>query len=142
MWGSLAWRYPTVVPCLYSGIPVAGYEMSPLPGQLDKLQHIMLDSHPPCSGYLLQLSIKCNIIKFWKYIFLYLVSYSLWCGDITTPGSSMRCSYSLRCRDMITSSVIPTHLIVFEQQMSTTLILTNCDMLAKWTKIFLSIARR
>ena len=54
VWGSLAWRYQTVVPCLYSLIPVVGHEMSPLPGWLDKLQHIMLDSYPLCSGYLLQ----------------------------------------------------------------------------------------
>ena len=55
VWGSLAWRYPTVVACLYSLISVLGDEISPLPGQLDKLQHIMLESHTPCSGYLLQL---------------------------------------------------------------------------------------
>ena len=106
-------------------IPVLGEEISPLPGWLDKLQHIMLDSYLLCCGYLLQLSIKCNIIiKFWKYIFLYLVSYSLWCRGITT------------------SFVVSTHLNVFEEQMTTTLILANCGMLAKWTKIFLSIARR
>ena len=49
VWGSLAWRCQTVVPYLYSLIPVVGYEMSPLPWQLDKLQHIMLESYPLCS---------------------------------------------------------------------------------------------
>ena len=78
VWGSLAWRYQTVVPCLYSLIPVVGYEMSPLPWQLDKLQHIMLDSYPLCSGYLLQLSIKCNLIKFLEiYIFIPCQLFSL-----------------------------------------------------------------
>ena len=75
VWGSLAWRCQTVVPYLYSLIPVVGHEMSPLPGWLYKLQHIMLDSYPLCSGYLLQLSIKCNLIKFLEiYIFYTLLA--------------------------------------------------------------------
>ena len=50
------------MPCLYTLIPVLGEKISPLPGWLDKLQHIMLKSYPLCSGYLLQLSIKFGII--------------------------------------------------------------------------------
>ena len=66
VWGSLAWRYQTVVPYRDSLIPVLGEEISPLPGWLDKLQHIMLDSYLLCCGYLLLLSIKCNIIIYPK----------------------------------------------------------------------------